>query len=640
MKLEIKNFRGISSGILPIDKHAFIAGQNGAGKTSVSMALAAAFAGHASPWDGVKAKDAKHLLRDGAKRGHVALQAGEQTVNINYPGGSVSGAVDSKASMAALGIVSVATMKPAEAAAMLAQYMGAEPQLSDLAQAVGEAAAAQVWPVIESDGWDAALARAKEAGSRLKGQWEGITGENFGSAKAKDWRPDGADSYDLSGDLQAKLDDARMQHQKLLTAHAVASERVARALEVTGKAQVSRLWLKEHGIPETMTAAECKAEAQRLSEQLQAATLAEQSAKHMAQWKVLAEVLPATQEELAQAQRNLEKAEAIVSAAKKFLEDLQRPAEQVQTAPCPSCGTHLVVVSRSALAIPEGMLSEAENQARREAIDHAHADLDAACNQRNAIHAEIENLRREVQRMQDAEDNLHTAAAPAQPELDSQALMQRAAVMSEALLHITTLAAFNAEMASSGTDAPTTIAQQDMDDAAHAVSHAEMALSISQRIKNAAKISMNISKNANIVEALQPTGVRQSVLAKALSGFNEKLEKICASARWQTVAVTEGMQITYAGREYGWQLSESEKFRCRVALQLAMAEVDQSALVVIDAADILDSKGRNGILALIKSAGRPVIMTMTMNRKEDVPKLSALGIESFWINQSGEIEPV
>ena len=61
--------------------------------------------------------------------------------------------------------------------------------------------------------------------------------------------------------------------------------------------------------------------------------------------------------------------------------------------------------------------------------------------------------------------------------------------------------------------------------------------------------------------------------------------------------------------------------------------------MVIDAADILDRKGRNGLVALVKQAGCPVVMTMTMNQQADVPNMSALGVSSWWINEAGEVVP-
>ena len=69
-----------------------------------------------------------------------------------------------------------------------------------------------MWQIIEAQGWDGAAKQAKEKGANLKGMWEQITGDRYGSKKAENyipenWMPDLDGASDES--LQADLTDAR-----------------------------------------------------------------------------------------------------------------------------------------------------------------------------------------------------------------------------------------------------------------------------------------------------------------------------------------------------------------------------------------------------------------------------------------------
>ena len=97
---------------------------------------------------------------------------------------------------------------------------------------------------------------------------------------------------------------------------------------------------------------------------------------------------------------------------------------------------------------------------------------------------------------------------------------------------------------------------------------------------------------------------------------------------------------TYGGTQYEL-LSESEKFRVRVVLQIGMALSDKSQALVIDAADILDKGGRNGLFKAVKSTGLPAFISMTIDSKELVPSLSKSGVgASYWINGDATAEAI
>jgi hypothetical protein len=66
-------------------------------------------------------------------------------------------------------------------------------------------------------------------------------------------------------------------------------------------------------------------------------------------------------------------------------------------------------------------------------------------------------------------------------------------------------------------------------------------------------------------------------------------------------------------------------------MQLYIAIVDGSELVIIDRADLLDNAGRSGLFKVVKSTGKHAIICMTISKREDVPKLPASLGSAYWV---------
>lgn len=150
------------------------------------------------------------------------------------------------------------------------------------------------------------------------------------------------------------------------------------------------------------------------------------------------------------------------------------------------------------------------------------------------------------------------------------------------------------------------------------------------------RIHRSIKANALMVEILSPGGVRHTVLVRRLKEFNARLAEISELARWGTVSVTDSLGVDLDGRAYPL-LSKSEQFRCRVTLQVAAAEIDGSAAVVIDGADILDMPSRGGLFAMLVRRKLRAIVGMTLRARDAAPDLSAKGVGAVYWLESGEL---
>lgn len=149
------------------------------------------------------------------------------------------------------------------------------------------------------------------------------------------------------------------------------------------------------------------------------------------------------------------------------------------------------------------------------------------------------------------------------------------------------------------------------------------------------RLHQTILLNVALQAALAPEGVRQSVMARQLESFHkEHLAPLYTAAKWEPVAITGDMQITYGGFPL-WQTSESRRWRAMAVLHVALAKMEGAPIVILDGADILDASGRNGLFGMLLAAKLPAIIGMTANLAKMVPDLAARGVgNSYFIKDS------
>jgi hypothetical protein len=260
---------------------------------------------------------------------------------------------------------------------------------------------------------------------------------------------------------------------------------------------------------------------------------------------------------------------------------------------CPGCGCMLVLrpvdLATRKLELAE-TLTAAEKKKRRQAI----AVADGAVGNATAAHAEQEKA---VERARHA--------------------MQIAVEARNRL----------AEMKPPGDDDGV-----DIDATNRAVGAAEDRLARWRQYRRAVEIRAQINGNDLILKILAPDGLRARKLARVLELFNTRLGGLGKAAGWRVVEIQPDMMITYGGRPYGPQISSSAQYRVRTILQLALAQLDGSAMVVLDAAEILDAAARRELFALLDSTDLHALICMTLSRREQLPDLAEIDIgASYWI---------
>ncbi|BBH12878.1 AAA family ATPase [Chromobacterium haemolyticum] len=222
----VKNFQGLRHAALTFSSRiALIAGDNGAGKSSLREAIAMALSGQASRVN--KKKDFTQLLREGQKSGEVQVEFSDgQAAALKLPSGKVifsGGAApdDIDAMRAALPYVlnpaAFAMATADERRAALFALTGSGIDEERVAQLLDERGASPryieaILPLI-GVGFPSAEADALRRATEARGAWKAIAGENYGDKKSEDWRAEAGEPVDESLLLQSEqeLDAIEME---------------------------------------------------------------------------------------------------------------------------------------------------------------------------------------------------------------------------------------------------------------------------------------------------------------------------------------------------------------------------------------------------------------------------------------------
>lgn len=193
--LEITNILGIRKvNIRAKFASVLVAGSNGAGKSSIAEAVRFAILGQQMRGSGLK-KDYSELLHNGAKAGSIAVTFDEGAFTLALPSGKGSSTMPVKEAMSVtLFPERFAAATPAERRAMLFKLMGVKAtpavvQEKLQARGVDPERAELVTPLLAA-GFESAMNEAKAKARDAKAAWRAVTGETYGSEKAKGWRVD------------------------------------------------------------------------------------------------------------------------------------------------------------------------------------------------------------------------------------------------------------------------------------------------------------------------------------------------------------------------------------------------------------------------------------------------------------------
>jgi hypothetical protein len=116
-----------------------------------------------------------------------------------------------------------------------------------------------------------------------------------------------------------------------------------------------------------------------------------------------------------------------------------------------------------------------------------------------------------------------------------------------------------------------------------------------KRTKDAAAHADDVAQWDHIGDALAPDGIPGEILAQALGPINERLAQSAADTGWLVANITADMAVTGGERDYRL-LSESEQWRVDAMVAEAITHLSGMRLLVLDRFDVLDPASRADLI--------------------------------------------
>lgn len=549
--LYIKDFLGVDTVDVQVRAPiVLLCGQNGAGKSSIRDAVALALTADLGRVS--LKKEAPALIREGADLAVCEVKnadGDEWRVTITGAGkiaDSQKGRNTDPALPYVLDAQRFARLTPTERRAFLFGLMGVKTEQGDIARRL-EARGChignvhRVLPLLRS-GFDAACTEAKSKATEAKGSWRAVTGETYGSEKAKAWKAP-VPSFDAA------------RQKELQTNVAAADQALEQWQQLVGKLQ-----------SEEQRRATLRAKVPGLQERGE--KIARISTK-----------LQTDRQQLAEWEADLQKTAAAAGAAPRvgLVHDMaQGIAYVLPQWPGKDQAAAGWQVLRDLLDQYErehGPLNAAAG-----GDEKARARLPSVKNSRDLMASAVANGERDLKAAQDAQ----TEAARIAEEL---AQPFDAAELAGAQQHIVEIKAGRAR-AVAELDALKSIKA--------AVDSAE------RKTKEAGEHAANVAAWDLIGASLSPDGIPAEILAEALGPVNDRLAQSAADTGWPAVTIDREMFITYGAGRPLHLCSESERWRADAMLAEAIAQVSGERLLVLDRMDVLDLQGRSDLLGWLQ----------------------------------------
>ena len=247
-------------------------------------------------------------------------------------------------------------------------------------------------------------------------------------------------------------------------------------------------------------------------------------------------------------------------ALDRKLQALQRLDHAPQT--CPHCDKPIVVDAMGAIRLAEPPTDEQRKE-------------------RSAALARKSEIQKQIERETEvAQDCFHLAAR------DAEALRGQVRQLEQA-------AAAAAEPEAPGAS------EQEIADAEAALERAKEQHGMVAAMVRASEAHATAARYSQAATCLGPRGPRGEMIEAGLARMQAGLAVLAVVAGWPVVTVGKQGEVACGGRPVEL-CSESERWRAQAALQLTVAALDGSGLVVLDRGDVLDAENRGGLNAALQ----------------------------------------
>ncbi|GLR26541.1 hypothetical protein [Limnobacter litoralis] len=517
-----------------------VAGHNRQGKSSLGEALKHAFI--EEPTRVTKKNEFKQLVRDGEKVSSIVIEHSQGTTSLVLPKGEGEGQISHGALPYCLEPSRFATADANTRREFVLKLTGTKITPATIIaklkeRGVNEKKADEVVPLLAA-GISSAQAEAAKKATEAKGAWRAVTGETYGSEKAKEWSApvpqitmSDDDIKSLEKDLTeigADIDDANqrlgaLQNVDLIDVKAIQEE-------INQARQQGQLYAR-----------------------IQDKLLVDEA--QLADWKT-----------------KVEQAKSAASGKREgLIHDMARALDFLNGVYTGDWYEHSGIIARyeaehgaiGQQGDPElaGKLPEYQKALDliQRSVDNGKRDLAAADAAAKLVVALEEKVK-------GATNNEENAKAKNQIEANLQVFRDERKLVEDKL--------------KSAKDERRQIADSN------------------SRTKLAAGHHADVQAWDEIAKALKPDGIPAEFVGQAVNQLNTLIATFSEVAQWGQIHISENMEIVADGHEYRL-LSESHKWRVDTLIACAIAAISELGFVILDRVDVLDNPGRIQLINLI-----------------------------------------
>lgn len=571
-------------------------GDNEAGKSSIKEAVAFALRG-TTPRVEFK-KDYEELVYRGKKNGSVSLAMDGFEVFRTIKSGKMETAapldypellVDLQ-----LGVVGFGEADPVQIRRMLNTVFKLEAPVEFIkqrlkAKGVTDDMLARTLPLIKAGGFESASEAAKQSEQQQRGAWSAITGETYGSTKAKGWKAPDMDSV-------MPITDAAVAKQEKHLADS--------------NALVSVVNKKLGALEEAARQAEVMDDGENISIDDLNGIVAALTAEH-------AELVSDTQRLRDKRDQELIVIDTELSRIEKAIDEKKMA---MATLECPHCGEPLKLHTDAAKKIS---LTRAD--AAKKSLGPPLSELQAELDETKSTKVGVQQSR---------------SAKIRDLEIASNRAQQQLAAARERLTAVTKAADVRR------------VTPDEIAEAADAVAEAENTQLMSssallkiksdrlnyeanvKRAKDAAVAADLCAQWGVISDALsnKPDSIPSELAAKTMGPINETLANLCLVWNQPALAMDARMMLRRGdGMAYN-QLSESARWRADASMQLALAKLSNLKLVILDRFDVVAPAARGDFFDMLSTYAieNPDISVLVMGTLRAKPDDES-GLRFHWI---------
>lgn len=175
-----------------------------------------------------------------------------------------------------------------------------------------------------------------------------------------------------------------------------------------------------------------------------------------------------------------------------------------------------------------------------------------------------------------------------------------------------------------------------LDNASEVLAIALEKLEAYSKYHEAHKVNGKLIIKAKIAKILSPEGLRAEVLKTKIGKLNQQIKKITDIAGWENIEVDYKSNILVDGYSYDEYIhSDSQAYRARFILQVVVALIEKTNIVILDSVIVLSKKSRGDLLKTMTTLtkfGLKFIFAFTC-QKNEIPPIGKMvpGGRSYYI---------